>query len=125
MYKNLRKHEPHDQQNKINIDPNDKFLSSMTKTTILTIISIFFSLLVPISGLFAQIHVLVLLLDIYTNFICVLLTYSIFDKQYRKCCGFCDSNFKKCVFKVGTETTKASQIKQQTVIEVLEEESNI
>ena len=40
------------------------------------------------------------LLDICTNFICVMLSYTIFDDQSKQFCGCCDRNCKKCLFKM-------------------------
>lgn len=37
--------------------------------------------------------------DIFFNFVCVLLTYSVYDTEYRCLCGCIDKRCKKCLFK--------------------------
>ena len=78
----------------------------MTKTSILTFISIFATFIDSISfSLFLFItsqhfHFLsnvIMIADIYTNFLCVIFTYKCFDSYYIKACGRCHNKCQKCV----------------------------
>ena len=125
VYKLYKIYRDSNQQSKM--DPNDTFLSIMSKTTILTFTSIFFTMLVPLILVIFEtfkaepdhthdfkygILTVIGIFDVYTNFLCVMLSYSILDNVYKKWCGCCDDYFKKCLFKVGT---KADQEKSNVV----------
>ena len=111
IYRDSRKHQSDDKENKT--DPANQFLSTLTKTTILAFTSVSFTMLVPLVSWNDNMTetFLMILVDVYTNFICVMLTYSIFDSQYQKCCGCCDKNFKKCLFKIESGTDIINQMK--------------
>merc|ERR1719203_1423381 len=83
------------------IDANNNILSTMTRTSILALISMIFSILVPIAFI---------LVDIYTNFICVMLSYSVFSKQYSTCCGWIDAKFKVFLFNTASKVHKAMKV---------------
>ena len=86
----------------------NKFLSTITKQSILTLISIA-SLLVSVviffllssTGMYVSsidayfIWKLCVLIDIWTNFICILLSYQSFNAYYIKMCGCCDTKCKE------------------------------
>ena len=86
----------------------NSLLSTLTKQTILTLTSIS-SLLVfgaissvlherglVMSSIHANvIYALCSLLDVWNNFICILLSYGAFDDYYMKVCGCCDTKCKQ------------------------------
>ena len=80
---------------------------AMTKTIILALFSFSVSVFVAIISYFLYdyktkylsmwiLNALLIILDIYSNFICVALSYSIFNEQYTKCCGRIDEKCRKC-----------------------------
>ena len=86
----------------------NKLLSTITKQSILALISIasllvsviiFFlvsSTRLPASSIHAHfVSKLCLLIDIWTNFICILLSYQSFNTYYAKMCGCCDTKCKE------------------------------
>lgn len=91
--------------NEDRIDPNNRLLSIMTKTTILTLTSVIFTNFVPLSIKMQRFDMefWVIILDVYTNFICAILSYSVFNHQYQMICGCCDRNCKACLFKLVSE----------------------
>ena len=99
LYQIFRDSQKGNTENKMDLE--NRFLSTMTKTTILTFASISVTMLVP---LLTQdeiaVFVFMSLWDIYTNFIFVMLSYTPFNDQYQKCCGCCDRNCRKCLFKM-------------------------
>ena len=84
---------------------NDQCLISMiTKAVILTFISIFITFLAPISiilfnnsgSIFLRgITTLVIMADLYTNFICIILEYEYFNGYYHKLCHCLDEKCTK------------------------------
>ena len=74
---------------------DDKVTYIITKTTILAIISIFFSFFDAISDLMKQngdhitygLHSFFLQMDTFTNFMCIMLSHSIFNNHYHALCG--------------------------------------
>jgi len=89
---------------------NNKLLTTISKSTILALISLTMTFLTPITMLFGYytlstshnqtmyeagtcLLAFCSLFDVYTNYICILLSYNCFDKMYVKVCGKCD---KKC-----------------------------
>merc|ERR1712228_168266 len=86
-------------------------LKAITKTTILALtsflISAAMSLIVCLVGSSDYedksldiVLSLLVIMDIYSNFICVVLTYSMFDKQYRCLCGCIDVKCRNCLFRI-------------------------
>ena len=86
---------------------DDKLISTITKQTILTLISIsslavhlVIILLFNVTGfLIFSVHGifiwnLVILVDVWSNFICILLSYRQFDEYYFRVCGCCDTKCK-------------------------------
>ena len=87
---------------------DNKLLSTITKQSILTLISIASLLayviiyfLLSSTGLLSTsihasfIHGLLSLIDTWTNFICILLSYKSFNAYYTKMCGCCDIKCKE------------------------------
>merc|ERR1712048_246741 len=54
-------------------------------------------------------------LDIYSNFICVVLTYSMFDAHYRFCCGCLDRKCRKFLLDVANARRSRSLAKDDRV----------
>eukprot|EP01084_Bolivina_argentea_P172358 298567_1 len=89
------------------INPNNRILSTITRASLLAFISFSFSLINPIVSYIVYdeesyfddfISAVIMLMDIYTNVICVILTYGPFTTQYMTCCGVCDKQCKICLF---------------------------
>ena len=86
-----------------NASQNDEeFVKMITKTALLCIISVSTTLVLMISivvlSLFDTeigflVQCLIILMDIYTNFMCILLSFNPFEIFYQRLCGFCH---KKC-----------------------------
>ena len=55
------------------------------------------------------------MMDIYTNFVCVILTYGPFTKQYTKICGCCDKKCKSCLFKMITNAAAPPNERRWTI----------
>ena len=78
---------------------NDRMLSSITRMTILTVFSAIFTMLVMVYYLILhddfKLHARgwIYLLDAYSNFICIMLSYDIFEGYYRRLCHCVD---KRC-----------------------------
>eukprot|EP01084_Bolivina_argentea_P013493 25337_1 len=108
---------------------NNKLLSTITKSTMLAVISLSMTLLTPITLLFgyyaishstnqsiteagACLLAFCSLFDVYTNLLCILLSYSCFDKTYTKLCGKCDVKCRIfCIEKIMKQkSTKSGHI---------------
>ena len=96
----------------------NKLLSTITKQSILTLISIV-SLLASVifslsftRGLYVSsidanfVYNLCLLIDLWTNFICILLSYHSFNAYYIKMCGCCDIKCKQLCGKLAKQQRK-------------------
>ena len=90
---------------------NDSLVNGVTQTTILTTISVFLTLLhsrfiiigmnAPESWIWPKWTVaFVILLDMYTNFLCVVLCLKSNRKYYVKWCKCCDKCCRKCWIKI-------------------------
>eukprot|EP01083_Nonionella_stella_P015821 44273_1 len=97
---------------------NHKLLSTITKSTMLAVISLSMTFLTPTTLLFgyysiahsnsqivaeagAAVLAFCSLFDVYTNYICILLSYNCFDQMYNKMCGECDKKCRmRCIEKV-------------------------
>eukprot|EP00483_Globobulimina_turgida_P012102 UN12124 len=98
---------------------DDDLLSIITKNTILALISILSTILNGIILFIAWNHSSNLplwyfkdfcfVLEIYTNFICILLTYRHFKKQYVTFCGFMDRRCKSCCTDITNNYANNSQ----------------
>eukprot|EP01084_Bolivina_argentea_P257203 433263_1 len=90
---------------------NNKLLSIITKTTILATVSLAMTILSPLSlgfGYYAIVYdhseamcelgasllALFTLLDVYTNYLCILVSYNCFHKTYAFICSKCDQKCK-------------------------------
>ena len=78
----------------------DGLKHTITKTSLLTLIStcntIFAYIVIAVWTYIDSIHFsfmrdILIILDMYTNFVCVLLSYKYFDGYYDKLCGKCDN----------------------------------
>eukprot|EP01084_Bolivina_argentea_P269138 457333_1 len=111
-----------------NTDVNDKdniFLSTITKNTILTIISISSTVLNAILFVITWYnHLIVFLIymrgftflfDVYTNFVCILFTYKWFDLYYIKCCGFMDNQCRSCCSNMMKNKNEVTIVKQSSI----------
>ena len=89
-----------------NSDDNGKLIGLMTKTSLLTIISMLSTILGFIFAsvdfgyatmsyedmeIFRNISFTATIVDVYSNFICYMLTYNSAQKYYLGACGFCDT----------------------------------
>ena len=103
------------------MNPKNNILSTMTRTTILAIISLILSILSPVIlyvyypsmhyNFLSLINYQLPMMDIYTNFICVILTYGPFTKHYVVLCGICDLQCKKCLFKMISKSAMPPQLR--------------
>ena len=108
---------------KINQKHNSKLLQTISKSTILAIISLSLTFLTPITMLlcFYAIHhsqnenkngertlsmeiatsilAVICLFDVFSNYFCILLSYNCFDGLYRKVCGKFDKKCRQIMFK--------------------------
>ena len=91
------------------IDRDDDLIKIISKTTILVIISGIFTFSVPVSWFVADainggngafIYQFMTMIDVLTNFLCVLLLYKYFDKLYYIFCGCLDKQCIKCWNKI-------------------------
>eukprot|EP01083_Nonionella_stella_P175526 611521_1 len=85
----------------ISTGKNTSFMKVITKTSLLTLISSFITV-ITFTGLALEpmmtsihlyyLHHVLIVVDVYTNALCVFLTYGHFNSYYYKLCGCCDSN---------------------------------
>eukprot|EP01084_Bolivina_argentea_P247214 413628_1 len=109
-----------DEKAKAKIAKNDKyFLSIMTKSTILTIISVSITLLLTVMTMFMDlvsselqdmIWHLFILLDIFTNFSCIALSALFAKKYYLKICGVMDNACRKCCIKLSKSNNASTEL---------------
>ena len=82
------------------VTKDDDLIEIITRSTILTLVSISVTLIVlPTSGIQMQypwILVYVFLFDITTNFLCIMLSFDLMKEYYVTICGCIDSQCKKC-----------------------------
>eukprot|EP01084_Bolivina_argentea_P077955 141442_1 len=91
---------------------NDGLIKIITKTSLLSFVSTFISLLcftfIALAPMIDSIYWdftrnLVILADEYTNFACIFLSYAYFKEYYAKICGGCDKNcgqlWAKCILR--------------------------
>lgn len=109
---------------------NSKLLQTISKSTILAIISLSLTFLTPITMLmcFYSIHhsqstnnqrsismeiatsilAVICLFDVFTNYFCILLSYNCFDKLYGKLCGKFDTKCRQfCIVKIFKHKVKS------------------
>eukprot|EP00483_Globobulimina_turgida_P009064 UN09082 len=93
------------------ISSQDKLVDTITKLTILNVISLSITVLVPIIMIFitataptAFVGTTAFLIgnnvDVYTNFWCVMLSFTHFESYYNRVCGCFHFKCRKCWFKV-------------------------
>mmetsp|Transcript_26747 Transcript_26747/g.42378 ORF Transcript_26747/g.42378 Transcript_26747/m.42378 type:complete len:146 (+) Transcript_26747:3-440(+) len=96
--------------NRLTADAQD-LVAVITKTTILTLLSILVSFATPVMILltpllsplmdYSPVLSSVMLLDVYTNFLCLTLSYQCFDGVYMRLCGCaqrkCEQMWSECV----------------------------
>lgn len=105
---------------------DQELIGIITKATILTFVSIFITCLSPISIIafnkYESIHVrsmttLIIIADLYSNFICIVLEYDYFNGYYHKLCSCMDIKCRKLWNRmVGvSDETKAIEISKEDV----------
>ena len=105
---------------------DEELIGMITKATILTFISIFITCLAPISIIalnnsdsvhIRSITTLVIIADLYSNFICIVLEYDYFNGYYSRLCSCMDIKCRKLWSKmVGvSDETKAIEISKEDV----------
>ena len=101
---------------------NDKsgLVGVITKTSILTIISIFATLLNALTAIAGagDYHNLIAVFDFMTNFWCIILSFNGYHDWYRKMCGYCDSKCAACLYKI--VLIKMNQTNEQERVESCE-----
>eukprot|EP01084_Bolivina_argentea_P296707 511039_1 len=92
---------------------NNRLIVAMTKNTNLSVISISSSLLTTISFVtLVSIASWMVLLDVFINFMCIMLSYSWFQNIYLSMCKPIDKQWKKCCMNLYTkEITKKTYTK--------------
>ena len=96
-------------------DKDPILIEMITKSSVLSFISIFLTLLTGLS--FAanpdshSIHIqffakFISIFDISSNFWCIMLSYSEYNDRYSKLCGYCDSKCKTCWYKIAEKESK-------------------
>ena len=114
-----------------NIDPesymNNNILSTITRSTILALISLFFSICAGLAVSFifdtisegnqspAQTFIasMLLLIDIYSNYCCMMLQYSSNNSHYALLCGYCDKKGKVYIYSMISKSNLDLHIEQQ------------
>ena len=90
-------------------DADESMVATITNTTLLVSISISITILLPIfwyiqsvtNSLIAKsVYRICTLIDIYTNFLCVILSYKAFNSLYQSLCGIMDGLCRLCWFKI-------------------------
>ena len=103
----------------------DGLKHTITKTSLLTLIStcntIFAYIVIAVWTYIDSIHFsfmrdILIILDMYTNFVCVLLSYKYFDGYYDKLCGKCDNGCDRLWTKIFVD--KNQEMINQMSVEV-------
>ena len=84
---------------------------------IITILSFVAFSLIPVFHSMHYIFIvdLFLITDIYTNALCIFLTYRVWDRYYYKICGYCDSKcIRKCIENKDLENIKTEMTRTHT-----------
>ena len=105
----------------------NNLLWTITKQSLLTFISLFSGMVfvaivtfLSITGLsVSSIHgafvwISFALIDVWTNFICILLSYQAFDGYYSKMCGFCDLKCKRLCVRL-SKPQKIEKIQEEII----------
>ena len=86
---------------------DDPLLNPIAKNTILTLFSVPFTALIFVSALPGvagkddfYVYSYVFLLDGFSNFICIMYSYDIFERYYKCCCSCIDKKCKTICFKI-------------------------
>ena len=106
-------------------------LKAITKTTILALISFIMTAVMTFmifligDGVSRHkslwlLQIMLIIMDIYSNFICVVLTYKMFDNQYRRCCGCADEKCRKCLFFIANYERFETATKKHTHVDSIE-----
>eukprot|EP01084_Bolivina_argentea_P232010 391129_1 len=116
IYKNTQKYSECQ-----SMDANEQILKALTKTVVLGAISFLFSILMLL-GMLCQlimgydyiygldtelILILFTILDIFNNFVCVILSYNIFNERYTKLCGSMDNMCNMCLYNIVNDKNRA------------------
>ena len=106
---------------------DDELISAITKTTILTLASVSFTFIVPIAIIFVNtiqnetvsvlIGSIVSSLDMFTNFLCVMLSFNYFDNLYLMICGRMHNLCKLCWYRIVGNTDDVINKTHQHVID--------
>eukprot|EP01083_Nonionella_stella_P066954 176735_1 len=93
--------------NRDNVSNPEILMRIITKTSLLSIISTsqtFLILIIAVAALFglrsqltSAIGGWLVMLDVYTNFVCILLSNKYYDPWYTKVCGRCHNKFHQCL----------------------------
>eukprot|EP01084_Bolivina_argentea_P119584 212004_1 len=86
-----------------NINTDEGLIDMITKTFMLSQMSLFITIMVPVIAIFVSdiyLRQLIMLLDLYTNFLCIVFSYGTFLKYYMKMCGFCHVKCKIICYKI-------------------------
>ena len=96
---------------------NPRFIGVITKMSLLSIISMFSTLLNGMGAIIVQfnrsahvvgVSMLLIIFDLTTNFWCIILSFGGYNNWYLKVCGYCDSKCKRCWYKIVQEESKES-----------------
>eukprot|EP01084_Bolivina_argentea_P252958 424781_1 len=104
---------------------NDQLVTAITKTTILTSISLgstFMSVIgnviFPFVGVAIQwVCHYISLMDLLTNFVCIMMSYNAFRMYYVLLCPFCDSKCRVCCSRIVTKSNNDIKMMDKAVSE--------
>ena len=110
-------------KNNIHKIKNDKLLYLSTKTTILSIVSTSILLIMMALAVYEWesemvywlIFAFMLIADLYSNFLCILLSYTYYDKYYIKICGLCHRCWIKCCKDENIHNLKMEIVEDQNI----------
>ena len=92
-----------------NLGSDEGFIKLITKITILNFTSIFItiafipSLVAYTMGIYGEfVHHFAILINYLSNFICIILSYTYYDKQYNRYCGWMNNRCNACWFRILT-----------------------
>eukprot|EP01084_Bolivina_argentea_P201444 344329_1 len=126
-------------------ESGEEWMNIVNKTTLLTLVSLSFTILAPIAVVFSALNEsdiiqcvqnFILMIDMYSNLVCVVFSYSYFNKYYAKICGPLDMKCKRMWFKfvgkdmkfmvdiVNQSKTQIQSDKNQSKIEIQSNISN-
>ena len=106
-----------------NLGSDEEFIKLITKITILNFTSILVTITLFVPSLVAYgwsvywefIHHFVILINYFSNFLCILLSYTYYGDSYNRYCGWMNKRCNSCWFNCIADKTKLRKVRSGTI----------